>query len=246
MQQRSDRNVIMALKESLDLGAYDLKEELEKPKQYRLLLKSMFDDDRHRSKMTMEDLLADEGGRCWQDKRPCFVLLEGCNEIAASLRTQSWLSPLAVDLIRSTQTKNRSIAFEICDRTSTVRLIFQLLERIPSVVRKDRDWNKVQSLLSRAGDECHDGLSEALQNIINLQKEPTVLVLDRPDLSEMDSMAAYTLALLRVVERANVDVKLLITHRADVWDYEKEKAAIVRCMSKPEVFHALRFDQCRI
>jgi hypothetical protein len=247
MQERDDSVLIKGMREALNLEDYHTAQVVSELEQYRELLATMFDKDRHRSKMTITTLFDDETGRSWQATTSCLLILGGCNETGVRMKLQSWLSPMAVDLIQHTLANKLLVAFDICDKTSTItttlsRLIFQLLERNPGVIRRKDDWYGIEERLKGTNED----LVEALLRLINLQVKPVTIVIDRPDWSEEDSVSGYASALLSVVEQTKSDLKVLIVHRADLWDLEANKAEIVRRDLKPGCFLALRVDQCRI
>jgi hypothetical protein len=247
MRERDDGVLIKSMRTALNLEDYHTAQVVEQLEQYRALLASIFDKDRHRSKMTKATLLDDDTGRCWQETTSCLLMLGGCNETGVRMKLQSWLSPMAVDLIQHAFENKLMVAFEICDMTSTVkgtlsRLILQLLERNPGVIRRKDDWYGIEERLKGTTAD----LVEALLRVINLQLQPVMIVIDRPDWSEEDSVSGYASALLSVVERTKSDLKVLIVHRADLWDLEANKAEIVRRDLKPGCFLALRVDQHRL
>jgi hypothetical protein len=89
----------MSIRNALRLDQYRLENSIAQLESYRSHLVKLFDGDRHRSKLTMADFLGHDVGRCWHHKGSCLFMLAGCNEVGASLRVDSWLSPVAVDLI---------------------------------------------------------------------------------------------------------------------------------------------------
>jgi len=251
MHKRKDSDLIMSIRGALELRQYRTEESINQLRLYRSCLQKRFDHDRHRSKLTMADFFGHEIGQCWQCSGSCLFMLSGCNEAGTSLMVESWLSPLAVDLIRTLLDDGRLVAFEVCDSTSTVestmsRLIVQLLEKRPASVRKVEDAENLQHLVSYLEDEREKGLSDALLRIVSLQKEPIFFVLDRPDRSEEDSVTAYASAMLRLVEQASCDLKVLLVQRAEMWSFEENKKGILTRDSKPDMLRALRIDQHRL
>jgi hypothetical protein len=247
MQERDDSILVVSMRKALNLEDYHITQVVEELEDYRALLASIFDKDRHRSKMTVTTFFDDKTGRCWQETTSCLLILGGCNETGVRMKLQSWLSPMAVDLIQHALENKLMVAFDICDKTSTVkvtlsRLILQLLERNPGVIRKKDDWYRIEERLHGTNED----LVEALLRLVDLQLKPVTIVIDRPDWSEEDSVSGYVSALLSVVERTKGDFKVLIVHRADLWDLEENKAEIVRRGLKPGCFLALRIDQHRL
>jgi hypothetical protein len=100
MQARSDSILVVSMQKALKLQDYHITEVVNQLEQYRALLASIFDKDRHHSKMAITTLFNDEIGRYWQDTTSCLLVLSGCNEIGVRMNVQSWLSMMAVDLIQ--------------------------------------------------------------------------------------------------------------------------------------------------
>ena len=222
-------------------------------KQYRKALASSFDDDRHRSKLCKSDLMAERKARAWQESSSCLLMLSGCNEEGVGEVALSWLSPVAVDIVLDRLFPPRPVAFEICNRSSTLqnvlaRLVFQLLEKNPAVVRKGQDWYDIQSHISWNGDseEKTKHLSEALLKVIDLQTEEVYIVIDRPELSEDDSVRDFASGMLHLIEHTRNVLKVLIVHRAELWNWEENKRSVIRKGMRDEIYQALRIDQCRL
>lgn len=222
-------------------------------KQYRKALASSFDDDRHRSKLCKSNLMAEKKARAWQESSSRLLMLSGCNEEGVGEVALSWLSPVAVDIVLDRLFPPRPVAFEICNRSSTLqnvlaRLIFQLLEKNPAVVRKGQDWYDIQSHIAWDGDseEKTEHLSEALLKIIDLQTEEVYVVIDRPELSEDDSVRDFASGMLHLVERTRNVLKVLIVHRAELWNWEENKRSVIRKGMRDDICQALRMDQCRL
>ncbi|KAH7398261.1 hypothetical protein BKA66DRAFT_605371 [Pyrenochaeta sp. MPI-SDFR-AT-0127] len=250
MQKRNDSSIVVESRNALQLGNYRPDEATRSLDQYRQLLASIFDHDRHRAKFCIADLLAHEVGRGWQEHGSCVFMLSGRNESGVS-STESWLSPVTVDLTLGLLEENRKVAFEMCEATSALevvlsRLIFQLLEKNPAVVRKAEDWYPIQSLISQKGDEREVALPEALLKVIDLQKEPVFIVLNRPETCDMSSVKDFALIMLHLVERAVQPLKVLIVHRAELWDWEENKRGILGQRRDPEKCRVLRIDQQRL
>ena len=52
--------------------------------------------------------------------------------------------------------------------------------------------------------------------------------------------------MLRLVERTECELKILIVHRAELWDFEENKKGILTRDSKPDMLRALHIDQRRL
>ncbi|KAI4938729.1 uncharacterized protein J4E92_000010 [Alternaria infectoria] len=251
--EREDRTRVVSLRDALNIGSYRTEDAVLSLKQYRKALASSFDDDRHRSKLCKSDLMAERKARAWQESSSCLLMLSGCNEEGVGEVALSWLSPVAVDIVLDRLFPPRPVAFEICNRSSTLqnvlaRLVFQLLEKNPAVVRKGQDWYDIQSHISWNGDseEKTKHLSEALLKVIDLQTEEVYIVIDRPELSEDDSVRDFASGMLHLIEHTRNVLKVLIVHRAELWNWEENKRSVIRKGMRDEIYQALRIDQCRL
>jgi hypothetical protein len=81
---------------------------------------------------------------------------------------------------------------------------------------------------------------------VSLQDESVFFILDRPDLSDEDSVATYASAMLRLVERAECDLKVLIVYRAEMCSFEENRTTIVSRNSQPDMLRTIRVDQRRL
>ncbi|KNG46999.1 paxneb protein superfamily [Stemphylium lycopersici] len=248
LQKRMDNDTIMETKRALQLDDYYTEEATESLKRYRNVLASIFDNDRHREKLCVEDFLAHEVGHGWQENRSHLVVLSGRNETGVS-SPMSWLSPMVVDLALSLLSEGQRVLFAKCDESSTLetvlsRLVFQLLEQNPAAVRKVEEWYKIQKLISRRDEDRTDAISEALQRVVGLQQNPVFVILDRPELSD-DSTSSFAATMLRLVEQTDGVLKVLMVHRAELWDWEANKRAVLGRGTDAESCRALRLDQRR-
>ncbi|KAE9374032.1 hypothetical protein N431DRAFT_464323 [Stipitochalara longipes BDJ] len=250
MQSREDTKIVIEMRNTLKLGDYRVEDMREGLENYRGILKALFDSDRHRQKMGLSDFLT-AVGQDWESKGSLLLVLFGCNEIGISTVSQSWLSPIAVDLIKDLLETSRTVAYEICTKSSTLvgvlsRLIFQLLEKSPNVVRRGNDLRDIESQLSREGDDKVKALLTASSRIISLQNERVFIVLDRPDLCEQGSQAAeFIQAMLSLVKDAISDLKIVLVQRSELWDVEKNLGKDTQRVSQ-KMFQTMRLDQCRI
>ncbi|KAH6881928.1 hypothetical protein BKA58DRAFT_433709 [Alternaria rosae] len=251
--EREDRTRVVLLRDALNIGSYRTGDAVLSLKQYRKALASSFDDDRHRSKLCKSDLMTESKARFWQESTSCLLMLSGCNEEGVGEVALSWLSPVAVDIVLDRLSQSRPVAFEICTRSSTwenvlARLIFQLLEKNPAVVRKGQDWYEIQSHIAWDGDS--EGktkhLSEALRKIVDLQTEEVYIVIDRPELSEDDSVRDFASGMLHLIEQTRNVLRAMIIHRAELWNWEENKRSVLGKGMRGDICQALRIDQCRL
>ena len=241
----------MSLRDNLQLGHYQPEDAIEGLKEYREILAYRFDEDRRRSKFSMADFWAHEKGQQWQDNVSCLLMLSGRNERGVQSFKECWLSPMVADLILDKLQKGQKVAFETCDEPSTLqvvlsRLIFQLLEKSPLTIRKAEDNKKIHSYLVRPDPGREEALSEALLSVINLQKEVVYIILDRPELSQADSLDSFAQIMLNVVKRAEVPLKVLIVYRAELEEWTPSKKGTSKDSGKPQLCLTLRIDQERL
>jgi hypothetical protein len=250
MQEREDTRLIIEMRKTLGLGDYRPEEARKRLQEYRQILAAYFDSDRHRQKMGLSDFLTTAIGQDWESKGSLLLVLFGRNEVGVSTVSHSWLSPVAVDLIQSLLDSNCTIAYDICTESSTLvevlsRLIFQLLEKCPAVVRRGSDLHDIESQLSREGDDKATALCRALSSIINLQNDRVFIILNRPDLCEQESPAEYVETMLSLVKEAKVDLKIMLVQRSEIPDVENNRNVKDMQRVSPKMFQTMRFDQCR-
>ncbi|CAN9237753.1 hypothetical protein AA0119_g2688 [Alternaria tenuissima] len=250
LTDRLDSNTVFEMAGALQLSDYHTEDAVQSLKQYREVLASVFDNDRHRAKLCLADFLDLDVGRHWQKSDSCLIMLSGRNENGVS-SPMSWLSPMAVDMILSLLSEKSRVLFAMCEGSSTLEttlacLTFQLLEQNPKVVRKVEEWYKIKKLISRRGSGRVEALSEALLGIIGLQEQPVFVVIDRPELSEADPASEFAETILRMVEQTDGVLKALIIHRAEFWDWEQNKSLILRKGTPASACQALRLDQRRL
>lgn len=249
MQSREDMKIVVAMRNTLELGEYrpeDMRESLEG---YRDILKALFDFDRRRQKLSLPEFLSTIG-QDWESKNPLLLVLFGSNEAGLNTVSHSWLSPVAIDLIKDLIEKNHTVAYDVCTRSSTLvgilsRLIFQLLEKNPSVVRKGNDLHNIETQLSRKGADRVKSLLKALSRVISLHNEQVFIVVDRPDLCEEESPAEYIRAMFSLVEDAASSLKIVLVQRSEMWDVEKELGKDMK-RANPRLLQIMRLDQCRL
>jgi hypothetical protein len=197
--------------------------------------------------------MADSKARHWQENSSCLLMLSGRNEEGVGEVALSWLSPVAVDIVFDRLSQRRPVAFEVCTRQSTLQnvlaqLIFQLLEKNPAVVCKGQDWYDIQSHIAWDGnpEEKTEHLREALLRIINLQTDEVSIIIDRPELSKDDSVRDFASSMLHLIEHTQGVLKVLIVHRAELWNWEENKKSVIKKGMRADICQALRLDQCRL
>jgi hypothetical protein len=85
-----------------------------------------------------------------------------------------------------------------------------------------------------------------LLEVIWLQEEPVFIILDRPELSGDHSVKDYASAMLDVLENSENELKVLVIHKADLWDWEENKKGVLRKGMGSEIYRAIRLDQRRL
>jgi len=251
MQEREDSKLIIEMRKTLQLGDYRPEEMRKGLQEYRQLLRARFDSDRHRQKMGLADFLKTPAGRDWGSEGPLLLVLFGRNEVGVSTVSHSWLSPVAVDLVDNLLESNRTVAYENCTESSTLvgvisRLIFQLLEKSPAVIRRGNDLHDIESQLSLGGQDRVIALRKALLRIINLQNDRVFIVLNRPDICEEESPAEYIETMLSLLKDAKQGLKIMMVQRSEIWDAEKNRRGIDTQGIDQRIFQTVRFDQCRV
>ncbi|KAK7751708.1 hypothetical protein SLS62_006369 [Diatrype stigma] len=169
-------------------------------------------------------------GLAWNGVGSMVLLLHGSNEVGIGPISDSWLSPVAVDLTRGLLDEGRFEAFELCDESSILetvlsRLIFQLLEQNPAVVRKAADWYQIESAMSHQEDNKLKGLCEALLKIIDVQEHHVFIILNRPELSKEDSPYDYLEIMLNLA-KGTEKLKVMLVERAELWDVESDRRRV--------------------
>jgi hypothetical protein len=199
-------------------------------REYRRVLASCFDADRHREKLTLSDFLLTSCGKDWESKGSLLLILFGRNEVGISTVSHSWLSPVAVDLVESLLDSGHTVVYEICTKSSTLiglmsRLIYQLLEKNPSVIRQAEDFQHIESKVSLSGTRSDKvkALGKALLHIINLHQNQVSIVLNRPELCEEGSPVEYIESMLSLVKDAKTHLKIMIVQRSEMWDVEENE-----------------------
>ena len=228
MLEREDTRLIIEMRKTLNLGGYRPEEMRKGLQEYRQILTALFDSDRHRQKMGLTNFRTTAIGQDWERGGSLLLVLFGSNEVGVSTVSHSWLSPVAVELVESLLDSNRTVAYELCTKSSTIvevlsRLIYQLLERNPAVIRKRNDLHYIESQLSHEGDDKVTALRMTLSRIINLQNDSVFIVLDRPDLCDEESPAGYIETMLPLVEDAKLDLKIMLVARSEFWDFQHYK-----------------------
>ena len=238
------------MKEPLQLENYypeDIRKELE---WYAKLLTAEFEEDRRRESITSKTFLEMGIGRDWENQRSMLLLLHGHNEHSTNTR-QSWLSPVATGLALDLLDSSHSVAIEACQRSSTYektlsRLMYQLLERRPALIRRTQDYKDISSLLLRVAgsDDKLPHLQNALSRIINLHEDRVYIIVDRPELCAR-SCARFISAMLHLVKEATTELKILLVIRDELWDYKANADDIDLCGIENSMFRQERLDQGR-
>ena len=237
------------MKEKLGLQNYQPNTMRESLQQYQRLLRHHFDNDRRHKKMDLTRFLETEHGRDWGTPGSKLMLLHGRN--ASSVGTEHcWLSLVAVELAEKLVESGIPVAYEGCSRSSTLeltmsRLVYQLLERDPSLIRRADDFLEIASQLSQknSGVDTIDTLRAALLRTINLHRNGQVyIILNRPELSE-GSRAQCIETMLALVRDSTAELKVMVIQRSEIWDANENEREINAHGVSPSQFQRVSLDQ---
>ncbi|KAI0861835.1 hypothetical protein F4860DRAFT_503138 [Xylaria cubensis] len=247
-----DNQMIRDMAKTLNLQNYRVEDMRNQLTEYQHILRHEFGSDRRRQKMDARRFLSTGDGQYWENPGRKLLLLFGRNEISSS-STNSWLSLVAAELAERHFQMNNTIAYESCDKSSTLeltlsRLISQLLERNPTLIRRAEDFREIDSRISRNGEQSErvEALRMALLRIINLYDGRVYVILNRPDLCEAqleseESCGEYVNTMLSLVKEAKTDLKIMVVVRSELWNLEKNRKGIDG--ADLEIFHEVRLDQ---
>lgn len=217
---------------------------------YREYLEAKFDKDRHRQKLGLSEFLTDDACQSWTSGGSVVVVLSGTNETGIASIEESWLSSVAVDMTRDLLERRQMVAFEMCNETSTfetvlARLIYQLLDKNPRAIRRADDWHYIETHLS-SHELDRERLTTALLKIVDLQKGPVFLILDRPEMNEEEDTAEYIRSMLLLAKETKGELKVLIVQRSEKWDLESNMFGVTPKGLDPRLLQSIRRDQHRI
>ena len=251
MRERDDEDLVIKLRDSLALSNYAQQDMLKDLQEYRKLLAAVFDNDRHREYMTFSKFLTTPYGQDWERDGSLLLVLLGRNE--SGLNTDhSWLSPVAVDLIQNLLGSSEPVAYDCCAKSRTLeevmsRLICQLLQANPAVIRRPKDFQYIESQLTLKGDGSSRivALRAALSRIIDRYERPVFIVLDRPELCG-GSKAITVETLLSLLKDVKVELKIMMIQRGEFWDIEQRRNEIDIQGVDPNMLRIARMDQYRL
>jgi hypothetical protein len=219
------------MRETLELHNYRTEDMRKDLKEYREILRYHFDNDPCRKRMDLEEFLKTENGKDWESPGSKVMVLFGRNEGSSSTH-HSWLSPVAAELAEGLLNSDNPVAYEGCCSSNTLditisRIIFQLLERNPALIRRAHDYREIESQISRKGngDEKISTLRTALSRIINLHNSRVCIILNRPELSA-GSLPRYITTMLSLMKDSTIELKILLVMRTEFWDFEKNEREI--------------------
>ncbi|KAI0197647.1 hypothetical protein F4808DRAFT_291233 [Astrocystis sublimbata] len=236
LQTREDERQVREVAKELGLNNYQCDDS--RQQQLREIQESLtyqFQSDRRRQMMDAKRFMDTEDGKFWESIGTTLMILFGRNEVASSI-SESWLSLVPTEIAQDCLRKKRAIAYERCGRTSTLEktlssLITQFLANDPALTRQSRKFRDIHSLVSRTshGFERADRLCRALLDVVNLHKSPVFIILDRPELCEAmeeESCAEYIRKMLSLVKETTADLKIMMTLRSEMWDFDRGKKDI--------------------
>jgi len=203
-----------------------------KLKRYCEILRHDFvDNNRRHERMDLQRFKETAKGRDWEGAGSMVMALFGRNENSSST-FNSWLSPVAAELAEGLLNSDDTVAYEGCCSSDTLdvtisRIIFQLLEKNPALVRRAQDYEDIESQISRAGnsDERISALRTALSRIINLHDSRVYIILDRPELATGNT-SRYITTMLSLMRDLRIELKILLVVRSELFDFEANKYEI--------------------
>ncbi|KAI0418846.1 hypothetical protein F5X98DRAFT_362816 [Xylaria grammica] len=250
LQDRQDETVIRGIAKALNIQNYRTKQMRRELGEDQHILNHEFGSDRRRQKMNARRFLVTTHGQYWERPGTVLLLLCGRNEISSST-THSWLSPIATELAERHFQANDSAAYDRGNQSSTLeltlsRLILQLLERNPTIIRRADDYREIESQISQDGDHSEriEGLRMALLRIINRCNGRVYIILNRPELCEAqpeESCTEYITTMISLVKEATAELKVMIVIKSELWDFETNRRGIDGV--DLEVFRKVRLDQ---
>ncbi|CAI6336221.1 unnamed protein product [Periconia digitata] len=277
LRKRDDVRLVKDIRNLLNVQEYQLESTLRIFDNYRRFIKPQFDNDRRRDRMTLERLYQVPEYKAWRAPESSMLLLFGRNEQSREATRHSWLSPVLMEVAESLLTSEETtepgrntqsatvidsrnnIAFEDCNERSTLdgglsRLIFQLLQRNPKLLRLAHDFDYVESHIAKS-QNCSDGnhevrvesLRDALLRIVNIHHRTVHLIVNRPDQcnGEEESCSEYLSVLAWLVQRATVELKILVVVKGEQWDYNRRKKEL-DVPADVEKFHVVEINQRRL
>ncbi len=253
MQEREESRLVIEMKRHLDLGDYDKESLRDGLSRYRDVLAEIFNKDRHRSKLDLSTLAQHEHYMDWEKNGSSLLVLFGRNESGMQTIEDSWLSPVALELIESLLESNKWVAYCLCTQSSSHNgllsaLLYQLLETNPAVLRKGDDLQDIDRLLSQRGskEDRVRALRQAVLRVIDLFDDTVYLVIDRPELCSNENPVDLINVLLHLVEESKTKLKVMAVLRSEWWDpRSREKEVDTRGLD-PRKFQRLELDQYRL
>ncbi|KAJ2991767.1 hypothetical protein NUW58_g2399 [Xylaria curta] len=250
LHDREDERVIREIAKTLNLRDYRTKQMRKELGEDQHILNHEFGSDRRRQKMNAQHFLATTHGQYWERPGRVLLLLFGRNEISSST-THSWLSPVATELAEGHFKANNSAAYDRGNKYSTLeltlsRLILQLLERNPTIIRQAEDYREIESQISQNGDHSErvEGLRMALLRIINRCNGCVYIILNRPELCEAqpeESCTEFITTMISLVKEATAELKIMIVVKSEFWDFQSNRRGIDGV--DLEIFREVRLDQ---
>ncbi|PSN62332.1 hypothetical protein BS50DRAFT_625007 [Corynespora cassiicola Philippines] len=232
--KREDVRIVKELKSMLQLQNYRSENQQNDLKDYAHIVKHRFNSDRRREKMNLHRFSQTDSLQVWEEQGSTLLLLFGRNEVSSESTHHSWLSTVAVEMVETLQLSKKVIAYEMCGESSTLeeglsRLIVQLLEREPNLIRKAHDFADIESQISLAQSRKSNeratrlsGLRSALLQIVDLHNGRVHIVLNRPDLCNGDdeNCLDYIKEFDSLVKEATIELKVLVIVKSEVWDFK--------------------------
>ena len=249
MQNTNDRTHLLELRKRLDIEQFDTEAHDICLRAYKQVLESISVGDRHQTKIDRSDLECIPEYQRWRSSGSSLLLIHGCNHSSVLDRDDSWLTPVALNLIQELQSRHEVVSYRINHgqyRHIPIMklLICQILEWHPIILRDGTILRHIISHLAtpRRGAIADTSLSELLIRIVDKCPEPVHIIIDRPEVPRK-SMGGFISALLEVVKDATNTVRVLVVVRADFWDVEKNQYDVDMDGVTDRMFMKVRKDQ---
>lgn len=256
MQERDDNEHVLKMRKYLCLETFQTKAQDEELSRYGEVLKGTFDKDRHRAKMTLNDLGGAQEYLDWSLGGSSLLVLFGQNEPGVATQ-ESWLSPVAVDFIKDLRDNGKTLAYYICNSSSECTVVLsaiicQLLEHNPAVLRRGDDFQYMRTQLPRDredGSLTHpslESLCATLVRVIDLSTSPVYIVLDRPELCPGESEVVFINTLLSLVRDGKGCLRIFVVQRSELWNISDNVREIDMEGINPGMFLRIHKDQHRL
>ncbi|KAF2086543.1 hypothetical protein K490DRAFT_66736 [Saccharata proteae CBS 121410] len=280
LKESFDSKSVTELRNYLNLPHFSNQELASHLQKYRLVLKDSFGHRKCFHPFTLNDLEAMPAYQSWfsiaapttattticttQTTPPIntpLLILFGRNDSELHSETNSWLSPIALDLIDKLRTSSHPVAYCLCTRIPTARLksavlasiLLQLVEAKPDTLRSGADLRYILSQrLSHTDEETKSAaICNALVRVLQRYDKSVYIVIDRPESFTNQSRALFLRSLVTVAKEVGrggggQGVRVLVVQRSEFWDVERNIGDVVVEEGDRELLVLVRRDQRRV